>query len=244
MLEDYESKHSADPALVGRVLRVRLLAHERLGRIEEATASIPRYIASDPTNAGPTLQSLYKAMVEDIEKLEASGDGDAASAKAAGALLLAEQIDAWAQANPDVPVDRRILRLQLAEACLRAERYEKARSLFAQYLGIGLEGTKLEDIKDLRGLSGYAESLYHLRKFADALPIFNRLATGLPVDNPQRWRMLLRDLQCRTRLKEPPADIIRVIEQQRFLHPELGDPQTADEFEKLLRENRRRQEEP
>lgn len=63
---------------------------------------------------------------------------------------------------------------------------------------------------------------------------------GLPPDEPIRWQSLLRNFQCRAELKQPAEDIIKVLEQQRYLHPELGGPTVAREFEKLLRENQRR----
>ena len=56
----------------------------------------------------------------------------------------------------------------------------------------------------------------------------------------KRWRALLRDLQSRTALGHPPRDIIKVIEQQRFLYPELGGPVLKRRFQDLLRENERR----
>ena len=79
-----------------------------------------------------------------------------------------------------------------------------------------------------------------LGEFATALPLFNRLATGLAADDTLRWKALLRDLECRTALGHPPEGIIQVIEQQKTLGSSLGGPEMAAEFEALLRENQRR----
>ena len=89
-------------------------------------------------------------------------------------------------------------------------------------------------------LYGLAEAEFQLKKWEVALPRFNALAVGLPATDPRRFKSLLRDLQCRTALKHPPRGILKVIEQQRFLNPDLGGPVLAEEFEKLERENQRR----
>ena len=108
-------------------------------------------------------------------------------------------------------------------------------------LAVTDEGSPLPtDPTTLRALLGYAESLFHLGEWSAALPRFNKLAIALPPADPIRWKSLLRDLQCRTALQHPPRDLINVIEQQRFLYPDLGGPALAPEFEKLQRENQRR----
>jgi hypothetical protein len=248
-LAEFERDHPQAKALIGRVLRVRMLAYEKLGRLEEATRSIPAYVESDPENAGPTLQSLYVAMVADIERLEETDDTQAALRKAKAALLLADQIDAWASRSSETlnPNQRQALAVQLAEANLRADRYDRARELFADVLGLtGAEAVSesladgLVRNHDARAVIGYAESVFQLGEHAKALPLFNRLATTLPASEPTRWQSLLRDLQCRTALGEPPAGIIKVIEQQRYLYPELGGARFAKAFGKLLRENKKR----
>jgi hypothetical protein len=93
---------------------------------------------------------------------------------------------------------------------------------------------------DLRVVLGHAESLFQLGEFAVALPMFNHLAIGLPPEDPTRWKALLRDLQCRTALEQPPEGIIKVIEQQVSMGWDLGGATLAAEFETLLRENQRR----
>jgi tetratricopeptide (TPR) repeat protein len=218
------------------------VAYERLGRLDEAARAIPAYMAAEPENAGPALQSLYVSLTADVEQARQSGDNEQAQRKADLALLLARQIFEWAGRNGggSQSVDRSYLLAQLAEANLLAGRFQRARELFEQ-CGAGAEGVTSTTATD--GVSarfGHAESLFRLREFAEALPEFNRLALELPETDPIRWKSLLRDLECRTALKHPPGDIIRVIEQQRYLFPDLGGPHLAPQFEKLLRENQRR----
>ena len=137
-------------------------------------------------------------------------------------MLLAQQVHEWAQRYQDgaAPTDQRRLLVQLAEANLAAGRYARARELFEQCQAGGDDATLPEASRDVAVVFGHAESLFHLDEFANALPQFNELARKLPEADPMRWESLLRDLQCRTALRHPPRDIIKVIE--------------------LLRENRRR----
>lgn len=245
ILDKFEEQHPGAKDLLGRVLRVRVLALEKLGRIDEATALIPVFLEVDPDSAGPALQSLYLALSADSERLEELGDDAGAKRKAETALLLAERIDEWARdpRNKDRVGGAAGLALQLAEANLRAGRYEKARDLFSAYLGLPA-GSKTPEAKaDLRGQWGFAEALYQSGDYAAALPLFNRLFRGLPDADKLRFRALLRDLQCRTALGDPADGIIKVIQQQETLHPELGPSGTtrvAKEFQALKRENEKR----
>jgi tetratricopeptide (TPR) repeat protein len=225
--------------LTSRILRIRIRALEQLGRLDEATAVIPKFIAADPVTAGPTLQELYGSMVAASRQFADAGDEAGARTKARAALMLAEQIDEWAS-KTDLPVgQRRALAVQRAEAELRAGEYETARARFARCLGVTEGAIDPDQIDDWRTAMGYAESLFQLGRHEAALPLFNRLALGLTPDQSLYWKMLLRDLQCRTALGHDPRGIIRVIEQKQFTHPDLGGSPYADELERLLRENQR-----
>lgn len=239
VLADFEKAFPAETSERGRVWRTRVLALERLGRLDEAAEALPAYIAADPAGAGPTLQSLYAALAAEAERLENAGEQAAAQSKAEAALILGEQIDALTQEHDKSlsPERRRDLTVQLAEANLRARRYPRARELF---LSINEADAPLDSDAARRALFGLAETAYRQQRYAEALPAFNRLAVRLPVNSPLRWRALLRDLQCRTSLRQSPGDILQVIRQQRFLHPELGGPEIAAALARLERENQRR----
>lgn len=240
-LADFEERYPDASTMSGRVWRVRLLAYQKLGRLQEAARAIPEYIAADPQGAGPTLQSLYLAISGEFRKFRADGDEKSASMRADAALVLAEQIRDWAKRDGHAGsfADERTLQVQLAEACLNAGQFHRAVELFEPYMPS--QGASTQPVlQDARILFGYAESLFQLREWAKALPVFNRLAVGLPADDPMRWTSLLHDLQCRTALKEPPRNILKVIAQQRYLHPDLGGPAIAPQLEKIERENQRR----
>lgn len=241
-LRDFERDYPEAASMIGRVWRVRLMAYESLGELAEAARAVPAYVAADPKRAGPTLQLLYTDLADDARELRAKGDEAGGRRKAEVALLLAEQIMTWAnQFNEDVSDEQqRSLVIQLAEARLAVDQYQQARDLFASCFAVSEDIPGRGDTKDVRVVYGYAESQFRLEEWAEALVRFNSLAMSLPADDPIRWRSLLRDLQCRTALEHPPQGIIKVIQQQRHLYPEMGDPLLAREFDKLQRQNQRR----
>ena len=156
--------------------------------------------------------------------------------------MVAQQINAWGERSPanDSFLDQEARTLQLAQANLSAGHPQQALALFESYLSGTGSAVPHQDPRARHAVVGRAEAYFQLGEFGRALVEFNRLATSLPAEHPVRWKSLLRDLECRTALKEPPQGIIKVIHQQRQLYPTLGGPTLAGRFEKLLRENERR----
>ncbi|HUU83053.1 MAG TPA: tetratricopeptide repeat protein [Phycisphaerae bacterium] len=240
-LDGFEQNHPQSPDLIGRVLRVRIIAYEALGRLEEAAQAIPRYIESDPAHAGATLQGLFDAAAAEIERLRQAGRPEQARRKAEAALLVAQQIDAWAQ-TPAARLSERnryALRLQLAEAHLAAGRHQDARRLFEQCIQRRADIADEAGAEDARAIFGLAQACFELQRYDDALPLYNRIFRQAQPTTALWWRALLGDLKCRAELGEDPQDLIRVIRQQRFLHPDLGGPQLQAEFEALLQDQQR-----
>ncbi len=241
-LKDFESQFTEERSLLGRVWRVRLIAFEQLGRFDDAAQAVPAYVESDPSSAGPALQTIYRRLADDIEASDVFSERPVAASKPKMALLLAQEIHAWSRRD-DTEVtaeNRRAISIQLGEANLRAGRFARAREVFEPLLPPDAEKTAADAPKDPGIWIGYSEALYQLGDWASALPHFNRLALTLPTDSAMRWKSLLRDLQCRTRLGHPPEGIIKVIDQQQFLHPEMGGAAITAAFERLARENRGR----
>lgn len=238
LLADFETGVSNHRDLAARVWRVRLTAYQALGRLDEAARAIPAYLAADPTDAGPTMQALFTSVAQDVRRAAFDDMDDAMKQKAQLVLLLAQHIHDWAM-SPESHVSeaqRLAVKAQLAEAYLWAGQYEAARDAFAALRSDG------GGAQNQRIVFGYAESLFRLGRFDEALDEFNRLATGLAATDSVRWKALLRDLQCRSALEEDPTGIIKVIEQQKFLYPDLGGPELSGQFERLLRDNQRRRD--
>jgi len=242
-LDRFEETFGNQQDLLDRVWRVRLLAYDRLDRLTDAAAALPVFLTASPANAGATLQSLYDDLAEQIETLREKGS-TRAQQKAQLALVVARELVAWAerQSDPALGMDRLRLGVQFAEASLAAESLSQARELFEKVLREidGSTASPNQAFLQAKARIGLAETLYRAGDFAAALPLFNDLAMRLDNDHPFRWKSLLRDLQCRTALKAPPDEIIKVIHQHEYLHPEMGGPVLLAEFQRLLRENQRR----
>ncbi len=242
-LEGFEQEYARATDLIGRVLRARIIAYEGLGRLDQAAQEIPRYIESDPQHAAATLQALFEATRSEVDKLRELGREQAAQRKTQSALLLAEQIHAWA-ANPSTTVsdaERSALKLQLAEACAAAGQLERAHSLFNELLPEAEHRPR--EAASVRAVVGLADTLFALQRYAEALPHYNGLYSRIERSTPIWWRALLGDLACRTELGQPPADVIRAIKQHRFLYPgQPEDKQLQRRLEALLQRNRQRLE--
>lgn len=239
-LDGWENEYG-NPKLLGAVWRVRLKAYERLGRLEELSRSISAYLAADPAGAGDTLQALYSEIAGEIEVLSDAGNEEAARRNAEAALSLARKLCEWAdRGDARVPdAERHLLTIQLGEAQIQAGYYEDALTLFRSLLPDGVGKDRLEGLNP-RIAYDLAEAQYHLKQYGPALETFNFLATKSPPSEPLRWKALLRDLQCRTALNEPAEGVVKVIQQQKFLYPEMGGPALAHKFQQLLKENERR----
>jgi tetratricopeptide (TPR) repeat protein len=222
LLSDFETKHAESLDLMGRVLRVRIIAFESTGRLQDAQQAVPKFAAIAPDEAGTTLQTLLDSIRIEIAELRESGQPAEADRKAAAALLFAKQIFDSASTQDVSEASMYRLRVQLAEAHLEAGQYENALSLFAEAEKFDI--ARYEDGKahDPRVLLGTAKSLMLQNRHGDALQMFNRLFVESPADAPHRFEALLGDLQCRTAMGEDAAAIIGVIDQHRFLSPSLG----------------------
>jgi hypothetical protein len=223
------------PDLRAALWRTRLIAFQQEGKLVAAAEALPRYVEADRDGAPATLRRLFEAMMREAESARDADQSDAAAAKAEVAVLLAEQLSSLARAAAtyDATVDSRTLDVPLAEALILTRAYSRARDVAKPQVDAEAASAP-RDEWDVRSRFALAEAQFGLGEFAAALPWFNTLATRLPASHPIRWRALVRDLQCRAALGQAPADIRKVIAQQRFLHPDLGGP--ARERELLLLE--------
>ena len=239
-LEGFENKYGDQPGLLGRVLRTRIIAYQAAGKLDQARAAVPQFMASAPRDAGPTLQALFDANWSEVKRLRRRGQFEKAAEKARSALLFAQQLYDWAH-ETDQGIDAGhlyYLRLQLAEAKLESGRLDEAKRLFEAL--VAGQPDAPDATPDPRVLAGLAEVMYRSGNYGEALPVFNRLYRMLPVDDDGRFHALLRDLQCRTELGQDAQGIINVIKQHRFLSPDLGGAHLKSQFLALLERNQAR----
>jgi len=241
-LEGFEHTFPGEQALFGRLWVIRFRAFDQMDRTDDAKHALTELMKTNPAESGKSLQSLYVECSSEGDRVHRDGKVESAARRFASALLLAEALVSWADANPML-ADKdtaRALNVQLAEASLAAGRLDRARDLFEKEISSHGSGATALENAEPRVVMGYAETHFLLGNYAKALPAFNRLAMRLPPDNPFRWRALLRDLQCRTKLGEVPDGILKVLDQQRRLHPDLGGAEFAPQFELLKSENEAR----
>jgi len=238
-LEGIEREVSPTASLLDAAWRVRLLALERLGRHEEMAKAATAFVQADPADAATILQELYERFSAEARTARFVNDPETARRKSEAAWVLAQQLNEWKSREESTvsPPERRLAAVQWAEANLHAGRFEDARRLFE---ALSSTGVSRRDPLEPRIQLGLAEAMFQLNDCAAALPLFNRLAAELPPSNAMRWHGLLRDLECRTKMNEPASDIIKVIEQQRYLYPDLGGPEWSSELNRVQRENERR----
>ena len=105
-LAEFESEFAEFLELIGRAMRLRILAYQALGNLQQAAAIIPDYIQRDPVNAGATLQGLLETFKEEITLAERAGRQTEALSKAEDALLVAKSLRDWA-IGPASGLDRR-----------------------------------------------------------------------------------------------------------------------------------------
>lgn len=222
-----------------RVRRAQVLAFDQLGdapAVLEATRSLAPCNAA---GAGGVLLELHAILLDRHDRASAKGDSSGATRRAEALLAIATALADWAKgANPaSIGEDAASVQVRLAEAQLRAGHPDLAKRIFDE-LALLPDSTQGSE----SALHGRAEAHFQLGEYAEALPTFAKLATSLSPDSPRRWKALLRDLQCRTRLNQPAEGILKVIAQQKFLYPQMGGPESADAFEALRLENEKRRE--
>ncbi|MBI1825441.1 MAG: tetratricopeptide repeat protein [Planctomycetes bacterium] len=241
-LAGFESTFPTERSLFARLWVTRFRAFDGLGRATDAKKALVELTKTDPAECGKLLQSLYTECVAEGDRLHRTGKKESATHCFVSAALLADALVAWAEANPSLANKEtsRALNVQLAEASLAAGRLDCAKEIFERELSRHGTGAAALENAEPRVLIGYAETHFQLGNFATALPAFNRLATRLPAEDATRWLALLRDLQCRTRLGEPPDGILKVLDQQRRLHPDLGGLKFSPQFDSLKQENETR----
>ncbi len=244
-LADFEQRYADASDLIGRVLRVRMIALESSGRAEEASQLIPRYVANDPNGAVPTLQGLFDSLNEEIDRDWRAGREERALARASSAVAIAEGMYEVARGQGERFNRGAIyaLRLQLVEALLEAGSYQRAGVLAEECLTEDAERRADGEARDSRAIVARAEAHYQLGEYAEALPLFNQFFRGTQPGEREWWKALLRDLQCRTELGADPGQIIQVIQQRKYLDRDMGGAELRRKFNALLTANERRAKE-
>ena len=237
-LAGFESRFVDELDLLGRAMRIRILAYQALGELEQAAAIIPQYLKQDPQNAGATLQGLLNTFKDEIAQAEESGQTEQAQRKAEDALIVARALHTWSEqstAGLD-KAGRLAFKLEYGEALLRTGRAGEALELFRSVVGAGLGKKTGGGSKNGRALFGLAQAYLLDNNPREALPYFSRLYRDTPEDTDLWWRSFLGEIRCRIALDQDRRTLYNLISQKRVFYPQMGGPKHREQFEQLRTE--------
>ncbi|MCG3138414.1 MAG: hypothetical protein HJJLKODD_02278 [Phycisphaerae bacterium] len=238
MLDQMNTDSQEHLALLGRSLRLQILALQALGQSEEAARIIPEYVQRDPQSAGATLSSLLETLKKEHQQSLAKADTELSRTKAADALLVARQLAEWAN-QPTVSLEesaRVAFRLELAEALLRTTSStdaQEALNLLQSIVSVEEKNQPDGRCRNGRALMGLADAHFALQQYEPALKLYSRIFQESVENTDLWWRAFLRDIECRLHLKSPPDTLYSLLKQKEYLYPELGGAAIAGEFHRL-----------
>ena len=251
LLEKMETTFQLDKEMQGRLLKYKIEALRRLGRLDEAKAVLNTFLGqAKPEEVGPVLRSLFQAWIEDVQRLIKAGDKDTARAKVKDAEELGDRLREWLQTTgvENRQAETENIQYDLAELHLAVGDYDVAKR---NYEEIG--GTKPEEAAPIKvdcvyGLARCYEALGEAAPDnAQGAPHFERalelwralldLEGQNKKSDPQRiWNYRYHVFFCRYRLGER-EEIREALDAQEILsRPEpLGgaDPELQQKFRQL-----------
>lgn len=239
MLEGFDARFTGRNELLGRAWRLRILAHQRLGQLDEAGRIVDLYLQREPAAAGAVMDQLLRVMTYEARRLRDAGKPyDAAAAQS---LSLARKLHDWARSHPNLlgGASLESFQVRLAGAFLMAGDHERALELVSEILPD--DPSQVSGVRvNLEALNCYAESLYQLGRYEEAQPVFYRL-WGIHTEGGDYWWLaLLRSLQCHTEMGSPPGRLVQEIRRLRYTRPDMGGPRFEPQFDRLEQINTQR----
>jgi tetratricopeptide (TPR) repeat protein len=141
ILDEMEQNLTLGEDMRGRVLKLRIDAHVRMGRPEKAQALLEDFLAvmqrtGREDEIGPVLTGMFQATVEDVRKL-VRRDAEAAAQRVDGAVGLSRMLTDWLQKNggPERNVQIESIRYDIAELYLAVKEYNKAIDVYKTIAG-------------------------------------------------------------------------------------------------------------
>ena len=226
VLADFEKRFGDEPALIGPVLRERVLAYRQLKRLTEARRVVARFLETDPDRAGAVMANLLEAMRTETQAAADRGDTAAVESVAAEAVELAGMLLAWSDDRPGgvSPRERLTIRIWQADGLRDAGRIEDALDRFTACQDDGAEILTRHAGLRFEVQLGRADCLLALDRPADALLLYAEVGQRTAEHAPAWWHAFVGNLRCHARLGHNATGIARAIRQQRHLAPDLGGP--------------------
>jgi hypothetical protein len=239
-LEGFEDRYGRYRGLIGRAMRLRIVALEGLGRIDQAKQLIPDYLKQDPENAGATLSALLTSMQREIERARERNESAKADKAAVEAVDLARWLHQWAQDNRQriKSDDEFNIRVQVAQAYLEAGQYEEARKLFQQCFDEDTARSDKREASHGPTLMGLGESHYGLgrqkakagqfeearKELAMASQQFMAVWRRAEPHTPVWWQAFLRGLEVAAESRDTVIAQLEQVRRGRELTPDERKP--------------------
>ncbi len=236
VLEDFDKTYGAYRDLLGRSMRLKIVALQGLGKLQEAKQLIPDYMKRDPENAGATIGALLASMQQEVRRARERNEEQAARRAAGEAVELAKSLYVWARQNPSqLETDELFgIRVQYAQACLEAQQYAQARELFQECLEEDAARSATNEPSHGPTLMGLAEGAYRIgqqaaedgqieqarKELTDASKRFLSVWRRTQRHTPLWWRALLRALEVPLALRELDVAQIETAARTRTLTPQ------------------------
>lgn len=240
-VEAFETQYSGSEVL-GRVLAARIRAYRGLREFAQASQILQQYLqAAPPAQVGGTLAALARGMKEEVERLLADGQADAARTLAADSVATFDELEKWVRAEPGRAAHLGFVLFGRAELLFQAGRSDEAERVVAELL------------RDSPRNGNYL--------YLQARILTTRLTADASAADVQRvqeaWGALLTDVAIRNRAPERywearyewlqlalrlgrAEDVNTAITQERVWYPDLGGSPWKERLEELLAEARQR----
>lgn len=230
-LSGIEREAGLDNAILAAALRVRIDAHQALGRREDARGEIERLLEAAPNEAGGVIDSMLSSMLAEVQSLLEVGADEAARNQAQRELApLARLLERWIAGADLEEGDRRPLLRRAADVYRLAGLFDDALRLYDRLL------RRYPDAVEL--LFGRAECLFGLEdeREAEAMGLYKRIvAAGPDAGHHYYWQSQLRMLQILDRVQQNVQRIAPRISRLRLQDPELGGDRYRRKFQRLER---------
>ncbi|MFH1746336.1 MAG: tetratricopeptide repeat protein [Planctomycetota bacterium] len=222
---EFEQKY-ADSKLMGRVLAVRIRSYRGLREFERATQILEQYLQAVPAKqAGAVLASLARGMQEEVERLVAAGQAEAARQLASESVDTFTQLEQWLKQDPQRARNVPVVAFGRAQMLHIAGRPDEARRIVADLLKQSPQNGNYQRllaqilVEQLTEASSVDEVKAAQDAWAELLkdPSLRKRAPERFWEARYNWLMLL--LRAGN-----AADVESAIKQELVWYPDLGGP--------------------
>ncbi len=234
-LDEADAVFQKHPDLGCSALRARIVALRQLERWGAANETMRRLAGVDPDHAGEVAVALFDAMHEAVIAAEDAGDESAVRRIAGEAALLGDLLDPAGPFLKTLDDRRRLLvRIWRAWVLLKSGRADAAMGALD-----AIDHAELAAHEDLKieYTLGWAETRLALGQSESARDAFNKVWLNTAERSPAWWRSYVGSLQCHTALGNDPQRIVKSIQQQKYLAPDLGAPRWKRTLEQIEKTN-------